>query len=58
MGLVAVWHVASSQIRGEPMSPALAGRFFTAELPGKPCLFDTCKGFKNSFLVQMQLSLK
>ena len=23
----------------EPASPTLAGRFFTAEPPGKPCLF-------------------
>ena len=29
----------------EPMSPALAGRFLTAELSGKPCAFHyaSCK---------------
>ena len=36
MGLVALRHVWSSQTRIEPMSPALAGRFLTPELPGKP----------------------
>ena len=36
MGLVAPWHVGSAQIRDPPMSPALAGRFFTAERPVKP----------------------
>ena len=36
-GLVAPWHVGSSQIRDWTMSPVLAGRFFTAEPPRKPC---------------------
>ena len=27
--------------RVEPMSPALAGRFFTTEPPGKPCLLHS-----------------
>ena len=33
-GTRAPWHVGSSRI--EPGSPALAGRFFTTEPPGKP----------------------
>ena len=35
--LVVLWHVGSSQTRGQvkPMSPALADRFITTELPGK-----------------------
>ena len=42
MGLVALRHVGSSQIRDlrgsgiEPVSPALAGGFLTPEPPGKP----------------------
>ena len=35
MGLVAPQFVYSSQTGTEPMSPALAGRFFTTEPPGK-----------------------
>ena len=35
MGLVAPWHVGSSWIRHRPVSPALAGGFFTTEPPGK-----------------------
>ena len=35
-GLVALQHVGSSWTRDEPQSPALAGRFFTTEPPGKP----------------------
>ena len=35
-GLVALWHVGSSQIRDRTMSSALAGRFFAPEPPGKP----------------------
>ena len=31
----------SSQPRGQTMSPALAGRFFTTEPPGKPELEPT-----------------
>ena len=38
MGLVAPRHVGSSQIRDQTHSPALAGRFFTAEPPGEPLL--------------------
>ena len=34
-GLVAPWHGGSSQTRAQ-MSPALAGRFFITEPPGKP----------------------
>ena len=36
MGLVAlsVWDLPSPEI--EPVSPALAGRLYTTELPGKP----------------------
>ena len=37
MGLVALRHVGSSWIRTESMSPALSGRFFTTEPPGKHC---------------------
>ena len=36
MGLVVPRHVGSSQTRVEPVSPAMAGRFFTTELSGKP----------------------
>ena len=36
MGLVAPRHVGSSRSRDHPMSPALAGRFFTTESPRKP----------------------
>ena len=36
MGLVALRHVESSWTRTEPMSPALAGRFFTTKPPAKP----------------------
>ena len=35
-GPVALRHVGSSQTRLEPVSPALAGRFSTTALPGKP----------------------
>ena len=35
-GLVAPQHVRYSQIRDEPMSPAMAGTFFATEPPGKP----------------------
>ena len=35
-GLVALRHKGSSLMGIKPMSPALAGRFFTTELPGKP----------------------
>ena len=43
MGLVAVRHVGSSWTRKiEPMSPTLAGGFFTTEPPGKP-LFSLFK---------------
>ena len=34
-GLVAPWHVGSSQTGLQPMSPALAGRFSSIVLPGK-----------------------
>ena len=36
MGLVAAWHVGSSRIRDQTMSPVLAGGFFTTEPLGKP----------------------
>ena len=37
MGLVAAQRVGSSWTKGiEPVSPALAGGFFTTEPPGKP----------------------
>ena len=35
MGSVAPWHVGSSWIGHRPVSPALAGGFFTTEPPGK-----------------------
>ena len=35
-GLAALWHVRSSQTSIKPIFPALAGRFFTTEPPGKP----------------------
>ena len=35
-GLVALRHVGSSRIRDQTRSPALTGRFFTTEPPGKP----------------------
>ena len=38
-GLVALQHVGSFQNRDRNMSPALAGRFFTAEPPGKSPLW-------------------
>ena len=39
-GLVVLWHVGSSQIRVEPVSPTKAGGFFTTEPPGKlSCFF-------------------
>ena len=38
VGLVALGPVGSAQIRGEPVSSALAGGFFTTELPGKPSM--------------------
>ena len=34
--LVVLWHVRSSGPGIEPMSPALVGRFFPTEPPGKP----------------------
>ena len=34
--LCSIWDLPGSGI--EPVSPALAGRFFTTEPPGKPCL--------------------
>ena len=34
--LAVPWHVVSSWTRTEPVSPELAGRLFTTELPGKP----------------------
>ena len=37
-GLVAPWHTIPGS-RMEPMSPALAGGFFTTEQPGQPALF-------------------
>ena len=36
LGLIAPWHVGSSQTRIEFMLPALASGFFTTESPGKP----------------------
>ena len=36
MGLVVPRHVGSSQTGVEPVSPAMAGGFFTTEPPGKP----------------------
>jgi len=36
MGLLTPGHVGSSRTGIEPMSPALAGRFFTSESLGKP----------------------
>ena len=36
MGLVVPRHVGSSQTRVEPVSPGMAGRFFTTEPSGKP----------------------
>ena len=36
VGLVVLQHVGSSQIRIEPVSPALVGRLFTTEPPRKP----------------------
>ena len=38
-GLVAPWRAESSQIRGEPVSPALADAFSTTRLPGKTHCF-------------------
>ena len=35
-GFVAPWHMRSSRKGIEPLSPALAGRFFTTGSPGKP----------------------
>ena len=53
MGLVAPRHVGSSRSRDHPMSPALAGRFFTTESPRKPLnLFF----FKLTYLVVVGLS--
>ena len=38
MGLVALWHVDLPRSGIEPLSPALAGRFFTTEPLRKPSL--------------------
>ena len=35
-GLVAPWHVGSSQTRDHTLSPALAGGFFTTQPPENP----------------------
>ena len=35
-----MWYLPGPGI--EPVSPALAGRFFTTELPGKPCWWFSC----------------
>ena len=49
MGLLARCSVGSSQIpRIEPMSPALAGRFFTTEPPGKPVFSEA---FPDSYIL-------
>ena len=52
-GLVALWHLPGPGI--EPMSLALAGRFFTTEPPGKPliCGFLASKFF---FRCRLQVS--
>ena len=42
----APWHVGSLWARDSPVSPALAGRFFTTEPPGKP--YTLIKKKKNS----------
>ena len=49
MGLAALWHVGSSWTRDCTVSPALAGRFFTTEPPGKTphCSFDLCLMISN-----------
>ena len=48
-GLIALWFTGSSQIRGEPVSPALSGEVFITEPPGKPFLKTSekcsCPGF-------------
>ena len=41
-GLVASWHVRSSQSRGGTKSPALEGRLLTTEPPGKSLYFHLC----------------
>ena len=41
-GLVAPWHVGSSQTRDQPVSPALAGRFLTTAPQGKLLVFSVC----------------
>ena len=38
-GLAAPRQVGSSRPGIKPVSPALEGRFFTTELPGKPCMY-------------------
>ena len=53
MRLVAPQHVGSSQSRIEPVSPALAGGFFTAETTGKP-LFQVI--FKDKVFLVFNIS--
>ena len=41
-GLVAPWHVGSSQTRDRIMSPTFTVRFLTTGPPGKSCMWFTC----------------
>lgn len=49
-GLAALQHVASSQTRIKPVTPALQGEFLTNRLPGGPCL--------NSWHYKVELSMR
>ena len=42
LGSVALQHVAAPRSGIEPVSPALAGKFFTTEPPGKPPNSNFC----------------
>ena len=44
-GLVALWHVESSQTRIEPMSSVLAGRFLSTVPAGKSSKASFCRAF-------------
>ena len=45
--------ILQARPESEPISPALAGRFFTTETPEKPCLFS----FFNWNTVDLQCSV-
>ena len=45
----------------EPVSPvslALAGRFFTTELPGNPCIFNQVRFYFQKIIIQQKIVLR